>query len=218
MSERSFFEAAIRANALQFGAYELKSGRMSPYFFNAGLFHNGQDLHQLARCYAAKIVSQNINFDILFGPAYKGIPLAAIVCSVLFEKYGREVSFCYNRKEKKAHGEGGTLVGADLQNKKVLIIDDVITAGTAIAASVQLIQAQHAEIIGVVVALDRQEIAPKAKLSAIQVIEKNYGFPVFAIATFEQLIRFVQNSNNFSHALVQRIQNYQKSYGISNYD
>ena len=218
MSETSFFEVAIRANALQFGAYTLKSGRVSPYFFNVGLFNNGQDLYQLACCYAAQIVRRNVHFDVLFGPAYKGIPLAAFVCTVLFEKYGRDVSFCYNRKEKKAHGEGGTLVGADIHNKKVLIIDDVITAGTSIAASVQLIQAQNAEIVGVVIALDRQEITPKAKLSATQAIEKTYGFPIFVIATLDQLISFIQNSDNFNSFLVQRIQNYQKSYGISVYD
>lgn len=216
MSERTFFETAIRAKALCFGAYQLKSGRISPYFFNAGLFYSGQDLYQLACCYAEKIIRQNIQFDILFGPAYKGIPLAAIVCTVLFHKYAHEASFCYNRKEQKAHGEGGVLVGADLCNKKVLIIDDVVTAGTAITESIQMIQAQNAKIVGVVVALDRQEVAPQSTLSAIQVIEKTYGFPIFAIATLKQLIKFVQSSDDFDPTLIQRIQNYQASYGIGN--
>lgn len=214
MVEENFLKTAIQANALRFGTYRLKSGRISPYFFNAGFFCNGRELYQLATCYAEVIIRKNIDFDLIFGPAYKGIPLAATVCAVLFEKYGKVVGYCYNRKEKKMHGEGGLVVGCELYNKKVLIIDDVITAGTAVTESIEMLQSQNAIIVGIVLALDRQEFGLQLKLSAVQVTKEKYRLPIFAIATLEQLIKFIQQNNNFDPKLVQRIQAYQALYSI----
>ena len=148
MSQTAFFEAAISAQALKFGKFRLKSGRISPYFFNAGLFNDGQKLTILAECYAEKIISLNLDFDVLFGLAYKGISLAALIASVLYQKYGRTVGFCYNRKEAKDHGEGGVLVGSDIAGKGILIVDDVITAGTAIKEAIALIAANKGKYTG----------------------------------------------------------------------
>ena len=213
MSEISFLKIAIRAKALCFGDYKLKSGRISPYFFDASLLYNGKNWNQLSHCYAEKIIQQKIQFEILFGPAYKGIPLVSAISAVLFNKYDYEVDFCYNRKERKEHGERGILVGRDFAHKKVLIVDDVITAGTAISQTIELVQAHGAVIVGAIVALDRQEIASQSKLSAIQLIEEKYGVPFFSISTLEKLITFVQNKDNFHPKLLQSIRNYRALNG-----
>ena len=164
--QQQFIELAIAKNALKFGEFTLKSGRVSPYFFNAGLFSNGAALALLARCYANAIIESGVEFDVLFGPAYKGIPLAAATATALADHFDRDVPFAYNRKEAKTHGEGGTIVGDPLQGK-ILIIDDVITAGTAVREVMTMITDNGAEPAGVVIGLNRQELG-KGELSAIQ--------------------------------------------------
>lgn len=214
MKDYNFFDIAIEASALKFGEFKLKSGRISPYFFNAGLFNQGKTLHGLAECYAATLINLRLDFDVLFGPAYKGIPLAALVASILYSRYDKNIGFCYNRKEKKDHGEGGFLVGADIQDKKVLIIDDVITAGTAINEAIDTINANDGKISGVCVALDRQEIAPNHVLSAVRVVESTYGFPVYSIANLNDLICYLKLNNKIDSLLIDRMKKYQKKYSI----
>ncbi|MDA0911526.1 MAG: orotate phosphoribosyltransferase [Proteobacteria bacterium] len=214
MNDYSFFDVAIEASALKFGEFTLKSGRISPYFFNAGLFNHGKTLHQLAECYAAKLIEVNTQFDVLFGPAYKGISLAALVTSILYSRYGKDVGFCYNRKEKKNHGEGGVLVGADIKDKKVLIIDDVITAGTAIKEAIEIIKNHGGSIEGVCVALDRQEVAPNEEISAVQMVEKAYEFPVYAIGNLSDLIAYLKVKGQIEHELIERMKAYQQKYSV----
>ncbi|WP_395947078.1 orotate phosphoribosyltransferase [Caedibacter taeniospiralis] len=214
MKDYYFFDAAIEASALKFGEFILKSGRISPYFFNAGMFNQGKTLHQLAECYAAKIISVNVEFDVLFGPAYKGISLAALVASILYSKYGKNVGFCYNRKEKKDHGEGGVLVGADIKDKKVLIIDDVITAGTAIKEAINVIGVQGGQVVGVCVALDRQEIAPNQALSAVKMVEEEYQFSVHAVANLSDLIEYLTLNGQIESQLLERMKVYQQKYSV----
>ncbi|MBK2124735.1 orotate phosphoribosyltransferase [Fangia hongkongensis] len=214
MLQTRFFDIALEAKALRFGEFTLKSGRISPYFFNAGLFNDGQKLYQLATCYAQCIIEKNIQFDVLFGPAYKGIPLVALVSAILYEVHGRNVGFCYNRKEQKDHGEGGILVGSDIKNKRVLIIDDLITAGTAIKQAIGMIQAAEAGLSGVVVALDREEVASNQRVSAIQAIEDTYQFPVFSVASLSAMIQFMKTHGAFSKDEIQRIEHYQAEYGV----
>jgi len=209
--QREFIELALEADVLRFGEFTLKSGRTSPYFFNAGLFNTGRSLAKLGQYYADTIVDSGIKFDTLFGPAYKGIPLASSCAIALSEKHGRNIPFCFNRKEAKAHGEGGTLVGAPL-NGKVLIIDDVITAGTAITESMEIIEAHGAEAAGVVIALNRQERG-KAELSAIQEVEQNYGIPVVSIVSLEHLIAYITHQEKYSTYLGP-IQAYREEYGV----
>ncbi|WP_235842355.1 orotate phosphoribosyltransferase [Cysteiniphilum halobium] len=215
MRDYNFFDVAIEASALKFGEFTLKSGRISPYFFNAGLFHYGKTLHQLAECYAAKLIEVNVQFDVLFGPAYKGISLAALVASILYSRYGKDVGFCYNRKERKDHGEGGMLVGADIKGKKVLIIDDVITAGTAIKEAVDIINNHGGTIKGVCVALDRQEVAPNAEISAVKMVEKMYQFAVYAIGNLSGLIDYLKAHGQIEDALIERMKTYQQKYSIA---
>ena len=167
--QNDFIEFAIQAGVLRFGEFTLKSGRTSTYFFNAGLFNTGEHLAKLGRCYAQAIVDSGIDFDVLFGPAYKGIPLAAAASIALAEQHGKNIPWCFNRKEAKDHGEGGNLVGSPLVGR-ILVIDDVITAGTAIRESVDIIKSAGAELVGVVIALDRQERV-QVERSAIQEIE-----------------------------------------------
>ena len=214
MLRTRFFNTALAADALKFGCFTLKSGRVSPYFFNAGLFNDGDKLYQLASCYAQTIVEKKVQFDVLFGPAYKGIPLAALVSAILYEVHGINVGFAYNRKEAKDHGEGGVLVGCNIQRRRVLIIDDVITAGTAIKEAITLIQQNQASLAGVIVALDRQEIAPNLKVSAIQAIEQKYQVPVLSIASLSHLIEFMRSQERFSVDEINKMKAYQKQYGI----
>lgn len=182
----TFIDLALRRDALRFGRFTLKSGRESPYFFNAGLFSDGESAAVLGRCYAAALMSSGLDFDMLFGPAYKGIPLATATAVALAAHHGRTVPFAFNRKEAKDHGEGGGLVGAALTGR-VLIVDDVITAGTAVRESLQLIRAAGAQPVGVALALDRQERG-QGELSAVQEVERDYGLRCVSIVTLADLI------------------------------
>lgn len=208
--QRDFIEFAINRNVLRFGEFTLKSGRISPYFFNAGLFNTGDDLLQLSRAYAAALQRSELNYDIIFGPAYKGIPLAAATAMALASD-GDSRPFAFNRKEKKDHGEGGNIVGAPLKGK-VLIVDDVITAGTAIRESIELIKAAGAEPAGVLIALDRQERGT-GELSAIQEVEHQFNIPVVSIIQLEQVLSYAQSQPGFEeHA--RKVADYRQSYGI----
>ncbi|MGB4074413.1 orotate phosphoribosyltransferase [Pseudomonas sp.] len=209
--QRDFIRFAIERGVLRFGQFTLKSGRISPYFFNAGLFDSGLALAQLGRFYAAAIVDSGIDFDVLFGPAYKGIPLAATSAVALAEHHQRDMPWCFNRKEAKDHGEGGTLVGAPLAGK-VLIIDDVITAGTAIREVMQIIQAQGAQAAGVLIALNRQERG-KGELSAIQEVERDYGMPVVSIVSLEQVLEYLAEDAELKQYLP-AVEAYRAEYGI----
>jgi len=209
--QHDFIDFAIQAGVLRFGEFTLKSGRVSPYFFNAGLFNTGEHLARLGRCYAQAIVDSGIEFDVLFGPAYKGIPLAAAASIALADQHGRNVPWCFNRKETKGHGEGGMLVGAALSGR-VLVIDDVITAGTAIRASVDIIRAAGATLAGVVIALDRQERGRDAR-SAIQEIEDALGVPVACIVRLEHLLEYLAARSD-SGGDVARIEAYRSQYGV----
>jgi orotate phosphoribosyltransferase len=209
--QREFIEFAIRTGVLRFGEFTLKSGRTSPYFFNAGLFNTGRHLAQLGRCYAQAITDSGIAFDVLFGPAYKGIPLAAAASIALAEHHRNNVPWCFNRKEAKDHGEGGNLVGAGLHGK-VLIIDDVITAGTAIRESVEIIRQAGAQLAGVVIALDRQERG-QGQLSAIQEVEQSLGVPVISIIRLEHLLEYLALQPDHG-ADMARIEAYRAQYGV----
>ncbi len=209
--QKQFIEFAIKQNVLRFGEFTLKSGRKSPYFFNAGLFNSGGALAELGRSYANAIQSSGIEFDVLFGPAYKGIPIGTTTAVALSNQFQRDVPFCFNRKEAKDHGEGGTLVGAPLQGR-ILIVDDVITAGTAIREVMGIIQANGAQAAGVVIALDRQERG-KGALSAIQEVEQAFGIPVIPIIKLEQIIAYMQSIPDFTDHLL-AVQQYRAEYGI----
>lgn len=208
--QKAFIEVALESQALCFGEFELKSGRISPYFFNAGLLHSGKALSVLGRSYAAAIVEQGLEFDVVFGPAYKGISLAALTCAALAEHYGIECDFAYNRKEKKDHGEGGTLVGANLKNKRVLVIDDVITAGTAIREVTELLETEQAKLTAVVIGLNRQERG-KHELSAIQEIERDYNTKVASIIALNDIVNYLQQGEN--KVLLEKVQQYRQQYG-----
>jgi orotate phosphoribosyltransferase len=209
--QRAFIEFAIERGVLRFGEFTLKSGRTSPYFFNAGLFNSGEALAKLGQYYAAAIENAAIPFDVLFGPAYKGIPLATTAAVSLATDFQRDVPYVFNRKEAKAHGEGGSLVGAELKGR-ILIIDDVITAGTAIREVMQIIQQAGATPAGVVIALNRMERGQGA-LSAIQEVERDYGMPVASIVTLNDVITYLQEKGGME-AEIQAILNYRKEYGI----
>lgn len=209
--QREFLDFAISRNVLRFGQFTLKSGRISPYFFNAGLFNSGAALARLGRYYAAAIDSSGLAFDVLFGPAYKGIPLASAAAISLAENHDRDLPYCFNRKEAKDHGEGGNIVGAPLAGR-VLIVDDVITAGTAIRESMALIQAAGATAAGVVIALDRQERGT-GELSAIQEVERNYGLKVISIVTLADLIEYLEEKGKTQE--VAAIRAYRAQYGIT---
>jgi len=206
-----FIEFAIEAGVLSFGDFTLKSGRVSPYFFNSGLFNTGRQLARLGRFYAQAIVDSGIQFNVLFGPAYKGIPLAAAAGIALADHHDRNVPWCFNRKEAKDHGEGGNLVGAGLTGG-VLIIDDVITAGTAIRESVDIIQAAGATPAGVVIALDRQERGRDAR-SAIQEVEETLGVRVISIVKLEHLAQYLQDRTDRAEE-VEKILAYRAQYGV----
>ncbi|MBI6954190.1 orotate phosphoribosyltransferase [Pseudomonas sp. TE6288] len=209
--QRDFIRFAIDRGVLRFGEFTLKSGRTSPYFFNAGLFNTGSALAQLGRCYAAAIVDSKIPFDVLFGPAYKGIPLAAATAVALAEQHQLDVPWCFNRKEAKDHGEGGSLVGAPLAGD-VLIIDDVITAGTAIREVMQIINAQQAKAAGVLIALNREERGNGA-LSAIQEVERDFGIPVVSIVSLTQVLEFLADDPQLKQHLP-AVEAYRAQYGI----
>jgi orotate phosphoribosyltransferase len=209
--QQRFIELAIERKALCFGEFTLKSGRTSPYFFNAGLFDSGAALAELGRCYANAIVESGVEFDVLFGPAYKGIPLAAVTAYALAAEHGRDVPFAYNRKEAKTHGEGGNLVGAPLQGR-ILIIDDVITAGTAVREVMDMIAAANAQAAGVVIGLNRQERG-KGELSAIQEVEHDYNIPVISIVELAQIVDYLQNKPDQANN-VTNIQAYRQQYGV----
>ena len=209
--QNDFIDFAIQAGVLRFGEFTLKSGRTSPYFFNAGLFNTGEHLAKLGRCYAQAIVDSDINFDVLFGPAYKGIPLAAAASIALAEQHGKNIPWCFNRKEAKDHGEGGNLVGSPL-NGRILVIDDVITAGTAIRESVDIIKSAGAELVGVVIALDRQERG-QGERSAIQEVEENLGINVASIVKLEHLLEYLKMHSGYENA-VAMIESYRDQYGV----
>ncbi len=209
--QKAFIEFALSREVLRFGEFTLKSGRVSPYFFNAGLFNTGSALARLGRYYAAAIVNSGLEFDVLFGPAYKGIPLAATTSVALADHHGRDIPYSFNRKETKAHGEGGNIVGSPLQGQ-VLIIDDVITAGTAIRESMQLIEDAGAAPAGVVIALDRQEKG-RGDLSAIQEVEQQYGIPVLSIVKLEELIAYLAEHPDMEANLT-AVKAYRDRYGI----
>jgi len=209
--KKEFLEFAIQADVLRFGEFTLKSGRTSPYFFNAGLFNTGQHLARLGRFYAQAIIDSGTRFDVLFGPAYKGIPLAAATSIALADHHNLNLPYCFNRKETKAHGEGGNLVGAPLQGD-ILIIDDVITAGTAIRESLAIIDKAGARAAGVVIALDRQERG-QGDRSAIQEMEQNLGLKVTSIIKLEELQEFLTDKPDF-RASLQAINSYREQYGV----
>ena len=214
--QRDFIEFAIELNVLRFGEFTLKSGRKSPYFFNAGLFNSGMALAKLGQFYADAIVDAGVKFDVLFGPAYKGIPIAAATAVALAEHHGKDLPWCFNRKEAKDHGEGGSLVGAPLEGR-VLIIDDVITAGTAIREVMDIIGKTQAQPAGVVVALDRQEKG-KGELSAIQEVEQEFGIPVLSIINLAQLITYLEEKSVQQPEWKDHLSNiraYRSQYGIS---
>ena len=209
--QREFIEFALSKQVLKFGEFTLKSGRKSPYFFNAGLFNSGRDLARLGRYYAAALVDSGIEFDVLFGPAYKGIPIASATSVQLAEIHDRDVPWCFNRKEAKDHGEGGNLVGSPLQGR-IMLVDDVITAGTAIRESMDIIKANGAALAGVLIALDRQEKG-KGELSAIQEVERDYQAKVIAIITLGDLIRYLEEKPEMADALA-LVRAYRTQYGI----
>ncbi|WP_161867597.1 orotate phosphoribosyltransferase [Pseudomonas yangonensis] len=209
--QRDFIRFAIERGVLRFGQFTLKSGRTSPYFFNAGLFDSGLALAQLGRFYAAAIVDSGIDFDVLFGPAYKGIPLAATTAVALAEHHQRDLPWCFNRKEAKDHGEGGTLVGAPLKGR-VLIVDDVITAGTAIREVMQIIQGQGAQAAGTLIALNRQERG-QGELSAIQEAERDFGMPVVSIVSLQQVLEYLAGDAELKQYLP-AVEAYRTEYGI----
>ena len=209
--QRDFIRFAIDRGVLRFGEFTLKSGRTSPYFFNAGLFNTGSALAQLGRFYAAAIVDSGIDFDVLFGPAYKGIPLAATTAVALAEHHDRDMPWCFNRKEAKAHGEGGSLVGSP-QEGNIQIIDDVNTAGTAIREVMQIIDAQGAKAAGVLIALNRQERG-NGELSAIQEVERDFGIPVVSIVSLTQVLQFLAEDETLKQHLP-AVEAYRAQYGI----
>lgn len=209
--QREFLDFALDVGVLRFGQFTLKSGRISPYFFNAGLFNRGSSLARLGGFYAQAIVNSGIQFDVLYGPAYKGIPLAAVTAAALYDRHGIDVPYAFNRKEAKDHGEGGSIVGHPLEGR-ILIIDDVITAGTAIRESMDVIKAQGATPAGVVIALDRQERGTGER-SAIQEVENDYGMPVAAIVQLQHLVEYLAEKPD-AEASLQLIRAYRDQYGV----
>ncbi|RTR29276.1 orotate phosphoribosyltransferase [Shewanella atlantica] len=209
--QREFIEFALERQVLRFGEFTLKSGRTSPYFFNAGLFNTGRDLARLGRFYAAALVDSGIEHDLLFGPAYKGIPIATTTAVALCEHHDIDIPYCFNRKEKKDHGEGGSLVGSELKGR-VMLVDDVITAGTAIRESMEIIEAHKAELAGVLIALDRQEKG-KGELSAIQEVERDFGCEIVSIIKLGDLINYLSEKPGME-AQLESVSAYRDQYGI----
>jgi orotate phosphoribosyltransferase len=210
--QSDFIELCVRLGVLRFGSFTLKSGRDSPYFFNAGLFSTGTAIGAVGRAYAAAVMASDVKFDMLFGPAYKGIPLVTITAAALAEHGDRNVPFAFNRKEAKDHGERGNIVGGPLSGD-VLIVDDVITAGTAIRESIDIIRAAGARPAGVLLALDRQERAPKSRSSAVQEVRDQYGIPVIAVVNLADLMHHVSLQGRKDDLL--RMQAYREQYGLA---
>lgn len=220
--QKDFLEFSLKEGVLKFGSFVLKSGRTSPYFFNAGLFSSGSALHKLGKSYAAAIMASElvdkegkVTFDVVFGPAYKGISLGALVCAALYNDYGVETGFAYNRKEAKDHGEGGILVGASMAKKRVLIVDDVITAGTAIRESHDLLEKIEATPVGVAIALDRAEKRSlEDPLSAVQAVARDLAIPVVSIAGLPQLQEYLRSSPDYDDAVLNLVTEYRSKYGV----
>ncbi len=210
--QSAFIRFALACGVLKFGQFTLKSGRISPYFFNAGLFNSGAQLRQLGEFYAAAMVESGLEFDLIFGPAYKGIPLATATAIALDSGYQRNLPYCFNRKEAKDHGEGGVLVGAPMAGQRVCIIDDVITAGTAIRESMTIIESAGATAAGVVIALNRQERG-KGERSAIQEVEHDFGLRVVSIITLEHLLRYIQDDPELQ-SYQAAVEAYRQQYGV----
>ena len=209
--QREFIEFALEKEVLKFGEFTLKSGRKSPYFFNAGLFNTGRDLARLGRFYAAALADSGIEFDVLFGPAYKGIPIATTTAVALADHHDTDKPYCFNRKEAKNHGEGGNLVGSALEGR-IMLVDDVITAGTAIRESMEIIQANGADLAGVLVAIDRQEKG-KGELSAIQEVERDFGCSIISIVSLTDLISFLEEKGGNAEQL-ESVKAYRAEFGI----
>ena len=209
--KQQFIEFALARQVLKFGEFTLKSGRVSPYFFNAGLFNQGADLARLGECYATALQAGGLQYDVIFGPAYKGIPIATTVSIALFNCFNVNKPVCFNRKEAKDHGEGGNLIGSPLQGK-VLLVDDVITAGTAIRESMQIIQANGAQLSAVLIALNRQERG-NGELSAIQEVERDYQCNVLSIVDFADLMAFIETQPEYQQYLP-AMRAYRAQYGI----
>jgi len=209
--QKNFIELALHFDVLRFGEFELKSGRHSPYFFNAGLFNTGKALAEMGRCYAQAIVDSGVEYDILFGPAYKGIPLVAVTAMALQIDHGLDVPYAFNRKEAKSHGEGGSIVGSKLEGR-VLILDDVITAGTAIREAIDIIDENNGTSIGVMIALDRQEKGTGTR-SAVQEIQQDYGLDVFSIVGMNDLIQYLSDKGD--EEMLDAMQFYRTQYGVS---
>jgi orotate phosphoribosyltransferase len=208
---QDFIRFAVEKNVLRFGEFQTKAGRLSPYFFNSGLFQDGAALRELCQFYAQAIVASKVEFDMLFGPAYKGIPLVAGT-SIALSEMGRNVPYCFNRKEAKDHGEGGSTVGAKLQGR-VLIIDDVISAGTSVRESIELIRANGATPCGVVIALDRMERG-QGELSAVQEVKRDFGLPVISISALDDLLGYLQGQADLVQNLL-AVQSYRDRYGVN---
>lgn len=211
--KKEFLELALEFDVLRFGRFELKSGRISPYFFNSGHFNTGSAGARLGRCYAAAIAFLDFEFDMLFGPAYKGIPLAVLAAAALAEHHGLNYPFAYNRKELKDHGEGGRTIGAPL-NGRVLIVDDVISAGTATRESVGIIRAAGATPAGVLVAIDREEVGANTRLTSVRQIETEFGVPVRSIVSFTDLVEHIKSDSAFAER-VPAMQAYRDRYAAT---
>lgn len=208
--QKQFIELALQYEVLRFGEFKLKSGRISPYFFNAGLFNSGRALAEMGRCYAQAIVDSGIEYDMLFGPAYKGIPLVAVTAMALQIDHGLDLPYAFNRKEAKDHGEGGSMVGAPLQGR-VLILDDVITAGTAIREAIGMIKASQAKPVAVMIALDRQEKG-QGERSAVQELQQDEGLQVLNIIGMDNLIQYL--SEQGEQAMLDAMRSYRADYGV----
>ena len=207
-----FIEFALDRQALKFGEFTLKSGRKSPYFFNAGLFNTGKDLALLGRFYAAALMDANLKYDVIFGPAYKGIPIVSSTVVALSEHHNVDVPYCFNRKEAKDHGEGGNLVGSSIYQQRVMLVDDVITAGTAIRESMRILEDNQSKLAGVLICLDRQEKG-RGELSAIQEIKQTYHCDVISIITLDDLIQYLYRDPSRKDQVVQ-VEAYRSEYGI----
>ncbi len=215
--QRAFIKLAMHKDVLRFGKFTLKSYRVSPYFFNAGLFQDGLSLSALGKCYAETIIKSGIDYDVIFGPAYKGIPIATATTMQLHDQFHVNKPWCFNRKEAKDHGEGGSLVGAHLRGKRVLIIDDVITAGTAIREVMTILQAEGAIAAGIIVALDRQERGATGELSAIQEVVQQYRIPVLSIIKLDHVVEFLHEKGGHEE-LSAAISTYRAKYGAKDVD
>lgn len=207
-----FIEFALDRQALKFGEFTLKSGRKSPYFFNAGLFNTGKDLALLGRFYAAALMDANLKYDVIFGPAYKGIPIVSSTVVALSEHHNVDVPYCFNRKEAKDHGEGGNLVGSSIYKQRVMLVDDVITAGTAIRESMRILEDNQSKLAGVLICLDRQEKG-RGDLSAIQEIKQTYHCDVISIITLDDLIQYLYKDPTRQGQVIQ-VEAYRTEYGI----